>query len=116
MAELGVTHTFYRPALLRADQWWERWYDFQMVYQSYNGGGNWVDGNTLSLNAENTEKAFEFIGIMGNTIMTGEITPLWTLDQVPVLFSINAPWEISQLKEAGKEYGTDYVYGPTVVE
>lgn len=116
MAELGVTHTFYRPALLRADQWWERWYDFQMVYQSYNGGGNWVDGNTLSLNAENTEKAFEFLGIMGNTIMTGEITPLWTLDQVPVLFSINAPWEISQLKEAGKEYGTDYVYGPTIVE
>ncbi len=116
MAELGVTHTFYRPALLRADQWWERWYDFQMVYQSYNGGGNWVDGNTLSLNAENVKKAFEFIGIMGNTIMTGEITPLWTLDEVPVLFSINAPWEISQLKEAGKEYGVDYVYGPTIVE
>lgn len=116
MAELGVTHTFYRPALLRADQWWERWYDFQMVYQSYNGGGNWVDGNSLSLNAENVKKAFEFIGILGNTVMTGEITPLWTLDQVPVLFSINAPWEISQLKEAGKEYGVDYVYGPTIVE
>lgn len=116
MAELGVTHTFYRPALLRADQWWERWYDFQMVYQSYNGGGNWVDGNKLSLNPENVKKAFEFIGILGNTVMTGEITPLWTLDQVPVLFSINAPWEISQLKEAGKEYGVDYVYGPTIVE
>ena len=48
--------------------------------------------------------------------MTGEITPLWTLDQVPILFSINAPWEISQLKEAGREYGVDYVYGPTIVE
>ncbi len=116
MAELGVTHTFYRPALIRADQWWERWYDFQMVYQSYNGGGNWVDGNTLSLNEESTKKAFEFIGILGNSVMTGEINPLWTLDQVPVLFSINAPWEISQLKEAGKEYGVDYVYGPTIVE
>lgn len=116
MQELGVTHTFYRPSLLRADQWWERWYDFQMVYQSYNGGGNWVDGNTLSLDAANVKKAFEFIGIMGNSIMTGEITPLWTLDQVPILFSINAPWEISQLKEAGKEYGVDYIYGPTIVE
>lgn len=116
MAELGVTHTFYRPSLIRADQWWERWYDFQMVYQSYNGGGNWVDGNTLSLNEESAKKAFEFIGILGNSVMTGEITPLWTLDQVPVLFSINAPWEISQLKEAGKEYGVDYVYGPTIVE
>ncbi len=116
MADLGVTHTFYRPALIRADQWWERWYDFQMVYQSYNGGGNWVDGNTLSLNEESTKKAFEFIGILGNSVMTGEINPLWTLDQVPVLFSINAPWEISQLKEAGKEYGVDYVYGPTIVE
>ncbi len=116
MADLRVTHTFYRPALIRADQWWERWYDFQMVYQSYNGGGNWVDGNTLSLNEESTKKAFEFIGILGNSVMTGEINPLWTLDQVPVLFSINAPWEISQLKEAGKEYGVDYVYGPTIVE
>ena len=116
MAELGVTHTFYRPSLIRADQWWERWYDFQMVYQSYNGGGNWVDGNTLSLDPENTKKAFEFIGALGNSVMTGEITPLWTLDQVPILFSINAPWEISQLKEAGREYGVDYVYGPTIVE
>lgn len=116
MADLGVTHTFYRPSLIRADQWWERWYDFQMVYQSYNGGGNWVDGNALSLNEESTKKAFEFIGILGNSVMTGEINPLWTLDQVPVLFSINAPWEISQLKEAGKEYGVDYVYGPTIVE
>lgn len=116
MAELGVTHTFYRPSLVRADQWWERWYDFQMVYQSYNGGGNWVDGNTLSLDPEKTKKAFEFIGALGNSVMTGEITPLWTLDQVPVLFSINAPWEISQLKEAGREYGVDYVYGPTIVE
>lgn len=116
MADIGVTHTFYRPSLIRADQWWERWYDFQMVYQSYNGGGNWVDGNTLSLNEESAKKAFEFIGILGNSVMTGEINPLWTLDQVPVLFSINAPWEISQLKEAGKEYGVDYVYGPTIVE
>lgn len=116
MADLGVTHTFYRPSLIRADQWWERWYDFQMVYQSYNGGGDWVTGNTLSLDSESTKKAFEFIGLLGNSVMTGEITPLWTLDQVPILFSINAPWEISQLKEAGKEYGVDYVYGPTIVE
>ena len=116
MKDIGVTHTFYRPSLIRADQWWERWYDFQMVYQSYNGGGDWVTGNTLSLDEESTKKAFEFIGVLGNSIMTGEITPLWTLDQVPVLFTINAPWEISQLKEAGKEYGVDYVYGPTIVE
>lgn len=116
MKELGVTHTFYRPSLLRADQWWERWYDFQMVYQSYNGGGNWVEGNKLTLNEENVVKAFEFIGMLGNTIMTGEINPLWTGDQVPVLFSINAPWEISQYAEVGMEYGVDYVYGPTIVE
>ena len=116
MKDIGVTHTFYRPSLIRADQWWERWYDFQMVYQSYNGGGDWVTGNTLSLDEESTKKAFEFIGVLGNSIMTGEITPLWTLDEVPILFTINAPWEISQLKEAGKEYGVDYVYGPTIVE
>lgn len=116
MAELGVTHTFYRPALIRADQWWERWYDFQMVYQSYNGGGSWVEGNTLALNKDAVVKAFEFIGDLGNTIMTGELSTIWTADEVPILFSINAPWEISQLKEAGKEYGVDYVYGPTIVE
>lgn len=113
---IGVEHTFYRPSLLRADQWWERWYDFQMVYQSLNGPVNWVDGNTLNFTQEGIVKTYEFIGSMGNTIMTGEIEPLWSADQVPVLFSINAPWEVNMLTENGKVYGTDYVYGPTLVE
>ncbi|MCI1982761.1 MAG: extracellular solute-binding protein, partial [Oscillospiraceae bacterium] len=34
MQALGVTHTLYRPALLRSDQWWERWYDFQGIYMA----------------------------------------------------------------------------------
>ena len=116
MKDLGVTHTFYRSALVRVDQWWERWFDFQMQYQSFSGGGSWVEGNTLTLEEESVKKVFELYGNLGNTIMTGEITPLWTNDVVPVLFSISAPWEVNQLDEAGKVYGQDYAYGPTLVE
>lgn len=116
MAELGVTHTFYRPALLRGDQWWERWYDFQMQYQSFSGGKNWVEGDNLVLDEEAAKKVFELYGNLGNTIMTGEINPLWTESTVPILFSISAPWEVNLLEENGKVYGEDYVYGPALVE
>jgi len=116
MAELGVTHSFYRPALVRGDQWWERWYDFQMQYQTFSGGKSWVDADTLVLDEAAVKKVFEFYGNLGNTVMTAEINPLWTAETVPVLCSISAPWEVNLLDENGKVYGEDYVYGPVPVE
>ena len=52
MKEMGVTHSFYRPSLTRPDQWWDRWYDFQMPYEALTGGKPWVEGNKLVLDKE----------------------------------------------------------------
>lgn len=116
MKEMGISHTFYRPSLVRADQWWDRWQDFQMPYLGLTGGQPWVEGNKLVLDREATIEAFELIGKFGNTIQTGEMSNIWMEENPSVLVTINAPWEIEIMRENGKVYGTDYVYGPSLVK
>lgn len=116
MKELGITHTFYRPSLTRPDQWWDRWYDFQMPYEALTGGKPWVEGNKLVLDKEGAIEAFELIGQFGNTIQTGELSSIWTEENPSVLVTINAPWEISLMRENNKVYGEDYVYGQALVK
>lgn len=116
MKELGVTHSFYRPSLIRGDQWWDRWHDFQMPYMALTQSTEWVAGNELVLDRDGAIEAFEMIGKLGNTIQTGELSNIW-IEEVPsVLTTINAPWEIDMLRESGKVYGQDYVYGPSIVK
>ena len=116
MKEIGVTHTFYRPSIVRPDQWWDRWHDFQMPYMALTQKLDWVDGNKLVLDREGAIEAFEFIGKFGNTIQTGEMSNIWLEDMPQVLVTINAPWDINILRESGKVYGTDYIYGPSIVK
>lgn len=116
MKELGVTHSFYRPSLTRPDQWWDRWYDFQMPYEALTGGKPWVEGNKLVLDKEGAIEAFELIGLFGNTIQGGELSSIWTEEKPSVLVTINAPWEISLYRENNKVYGEDYVYGQAIVK
>lgn len=116
MKEMGVSHILYRPSLLRGDQWWDRWHDFQMPYQAFSNGGLLVDGNKLVMDRESAIEAFEFIGMFGNSILTSEVTNLWTSENPSVLLTVNAPWEISSLREANKVYGVDYEYGPSIVK
>ncbi len=116
MKEMGVTHSFYRPSLTRPDQWWDRWYDFQMPYEALTGGKPWVEGNKLVLDKEGAIEAFELIGLFGNTIQSGEISSIWTEANPSVLVTINAPWEISLYRENNKVYGEDYVYGQALVK
>lgn len=116
MQDMGVTHIFYRPSLQRSDQWWDRWHDFQMPYQALTQGKTWVEGNELTLDREGAIEAFEFIGRFGDGILTTELTNLWTQDNPSVLLTVNAPWEINLLREAGKEYGVDFEYGPSIVK
>ncbi|XOQ43774.1 MAG: Extracellular solute-binding protein [Clostridium sp.] len=118
LSAIGVTHTLYRPALVRADQWWERWFDFQMSYMALTGKTSWVENDKLTLDREGTIDTFELFGKFGNTIQTSEVTDLWTGETTPVLLSPSAPWEIQALEEAGKSYGMDgdYVYGPSLVK
>ena len=116
MKEIGVTHSFYRPSLTRPDQWWDRWYDFQMPYEALTGGKPWVEGNKLVLDKEGAVEAFELIGLFGNSIQSGEISSIWTEANPSVLVTINAPWEISLYRENNKVYREDYIYGQAIVK
>ncbi|HBI72577.1 MAG TPA: carbohydrate ABC transporter substrate-binding protein [Lachnospiraceae bacterium] len=116
MKEMGVSHIFYRPSLVRGDQWWDRWHDFQMPYQAFTQGGSLVEGNKLTMDREGAKEAFELIGMFGNGILTTELTNVWSDENPSVLLTINAPWEINMLREAGKVYGEDYEYGPSIVK
>ncbi len=118
LEEAGHIKTFYRPSLKRVDQWWERWFDFQMQYGALSGGGTWVEDNKLTLDKNITAEVFELYGALGNTIGFGEMSTLWAAPTVSYIFSINAPWEIEMMREANKVYGLDgdYVYWQPIVK
>lgn len=116
LAEIGVTHSFYRPSLVRPDQYWDRWYDFMMPYDAISQGKSIVEGTKLTMDKDSAVKAMEVIGTFGNTIQQGELSSIWIEEKPSVLVTINAPWEISLYKENNKVYGEDYVYGPAFVE
>lgn len=116
MKELGVSHSFYRPSLIRGDQWWDRWYDFQMPYEALSGGKPWIDGNKLVLDKESAIEAFELIGLFGNTIQYSELSNVWMEEHPSVLVTISAPWEIALMRANNKVYGEDFVYGPSIVK
>ena len=115
LAEVGVTHSFYRPSLTRPDQYWDRWFDFMMIYNGVSGGKSIVEGNKLTMDRDSAIQAMEVIGTFGNTIQQGELSSIWLEEQPSVLVSINAPWEISLYRENNVVYGEDYVYGPAFV-
>lgn len=116
LANVGVTHSFYRPSLTRSDQYWDRWFDFMMIYNGVSGGKSIVEGNKLTMDKDAAVEAMKVLGTFGNTIQQGELSSIWVEAQPSVLVSINAPWEISLYRENNKVYGTDYVYGPSLVE
>lgn len=115
LAEVGVTHSFYRPSLTRPDQYWDRWFDFMMIYNGVSGGKSIVEGTKLTMDRDAAIQAMEVIGTFGNTIQQGELSSIWLEEQPSVLVSINAPWEISLYRENNVVYGEDYVYGPSLV-
>ena len=115
LAEVGVTHSFYRPSLTRPDQYWDRWFDFMMIYNGVSGGKSIVEGNKLTMDRDAAIQAMEVFGTFGNTIQQGELSSIWLEEQPSVLVSINAPWEISLYRENNVVYGEDYVYGPALV-
>lgn len=115
LKEVGVTHSFYRPSLGRPDQYWDRWFDFMMIYNGVSQGKTIVDGTKLTMDKEDAVQAMEVLGTFGNTIQQGELSSIWVEEKPSVLVSINAPWEISLYRENNKVYGEDYVYGPALV-
>lgn len=116
LAEVGVTHSFYRPSLARPDQYWDRWFDFMMIYNGVSGGKSIVEGNKLTMDKDAAIEAMEVLGTFGNSIQQGELSSIWVEQNPSVLVSINAPWEISLYRENNIVYGENYVYGPALVK
>ena len=116
LAAVGVTHSFYRPSLVRPDQYWDRWSDFMMIYNGLSGGKSIVEGDTLTMDRDAAIQAMEVIGDFGNSLQQGELSSIWVEAQPSVLVTINAPWEISLYRENNKVYGVDYEYGPALVQ
>ena len=52
LAEVGITHSFYRPSLTRPDQYWDRWYDFMMPYDAISQGKTVVEGGKLTMDKD----------------------------------------------------------------
>jgi multiple sugar transport system substrate-binding protein len=118
MKDMGVSHLYMRPQLMHPEWWWDRWFDFQMQYEAFSGGKNWVTGNSLTMDKKTATEVFEFFGMFGSTLQTAEDWTAFEQDNVPVVFQVTAPWDIPKYNAAGKEYGFDgdYVYGPAIVK
>ena len=118
MKDMGVHHLFLRPQLLNSAAWWDRWFDFQMQYEAFSGGKEWITGNKLTLDKKVTEDVLEFYGMMGSTIQTAEDWSAFEQKDVPAVFHVTAPWDVPKYVAAGKVYGLDgdYVYGPAIVK
>lgn len=87
-----------------------------MIYDAL-GGGELYNGNTLCIDPTIAKDAFEFWGMLGNTMCIEEIPDAWTTaDEYCSLFGFGYPWELGTYTENGKIYGTDYTFGPTIVK
>lgn len=118
MKELGITHTFLRPALVSPENWWERWFDFEMQYNAFSGGKPMVESGRLVIDQAITKDVLEYFGLFGDTLQLEEDITAFELDRVPAVVQITAPWDIAKYEAAGKVYGMngDYVYGPPIVK
>ncbi len=117
MKDMGVSHLYMRPQLMHPEWWWDRWFDFQMQYEAFSSGSDWVTGNKLTMDKNMAEEVFEFFGMFGSTLQTAEDWTAFEQANVPVVFQVTAPWDIPKYNAAGKKYGFDgdYIYGPAIV-
>lgn len=116
LAEIGVEFTTVGSYFANSSDYWNRNYDFLMIYDAL-GGEELYDGNTLAIDPEIAKDAFEFWGMLGNTMCIEEIPDAWTTaGDYCSLFGFGYPWELSTYTENGKVYGTDYTFGPTIVK
>jgi multiple sugar transport system substrate-binding protein len=113
----GVEFLFLRPQLLRPENWWDRWFDFQMEYEALTGGKSMVDGEKLTMDPKIAAEVFRLFGSMGKAIQGEQDDTAFERAVVPAVFQVTAPWDIPKYKAAGKAYGLsgDYVYGPPLV-
>ncbi|GMO12736.1 MAG: ABC transporter substrate-binding protein [Treponemataceae bacterium] len=118
MKAIGVTHTFLRPQLLHPENWWDRWFDFEMQSNAFSQGKPLVDAGVLTMDETAAKNVLELFGLFGDTLQIAEDFTAFEQDIVPDVFQITAPWDIPKYEAAGKAYGIDgdYVYGPPIVQ
>lgn len=115
LKEIGCEFTCVGTYFVASADYWNRNYDFLMVYAAL-GGGDLYDGNSMAIDADIAADAFEFWGQLGNTLCIDEIPDAWTTtEDYCSLFGFGYPWELVTYTENGKVYGEDYVLGPAIV-
>ena len=115
MEAMGVIATLPGSRLLK-ESGYQCGYDIQMLYSSFTQGGTWLTQDAVTVDREAMIKTFEFWGLLGNTNQLNAIDAPWTQENIPVLFDIGKPWDLSSYAEAGKVYGVDFVYSAAPTE
>ena len=115
MEAMGVIATLPGSRLLK-ESGYQCGYDIQMFYSTFSQGGTWLTQDAVTVDREAMIKTFEFWGILGNTNQLNAIDAPWTQENIPVLFDIGKPWDLSSYAEAGKVYGVDFVYSAAPTE
>lgn len=118
MKDMGISHLFLRSELGRPELWWNRWYDFEMQYDSFSGGQSLVNGDNLVMDSDVSEEVFEFLANFGDTIQMAEDPGAFNKKNPSYVFRISAPWDAAKYDATGLVYGLngDYVYGPPIVK
>lgn len=115
MEQMGVIAMLPGARLLKGSGY-QCGYDFQMQYSTFTQGGTWLTEDALTVDRDAMIKTMEFWGALGSTAQLNAIDSPWTQENIPVLFDIGKPWDLSAYTEAGKVYGEDYVFATTPVE
>ena len=115
MEEMGVIATIPGARLLK-ESGYQCDYDFQMLYSTYTQGGTWLTEDALTVDRDAMIKTMEFWGALGSTAQLNSIDSPWTQEDIPVLFDIGKPWDMSAYTEAGKVYEEDFIFATVPVE
>lgn len=115
MEAMGVIATLPGSRLLK-ESGYQCGYDIQMFYSTFSQGGTWLTQDAVTVDREAMIETFEFWGILGNTNQLNAIDAPWTQENIPVLFDIGKPWDLSSYAEAGKIYGEDFIYSAVPAE
>ena len=115
MDEMGIIAMLPGSRLLK-ESGYQSGYDFQMPYSTFTQGGSWLTEDALTVDRDAMIKTLEFWGALGNTNQLNSIDAPWTQENIPVLFDIGKPWDMSAYTEAGKVYGEDFVFATMPVE
>lgn len=86
------------PSLAKND-WWERWFDFFMLYNAASNGNSFIEGNEFVADEEACKKVLTFMKELkdNNLLLTDEATD--PFETALGIFSTVGPWNFTGWKE-----------------